>query len=238
MKLLLLIVVLILSPNAFAFSLGFICATDNNSADCTTGESQFSIEVSETDEHKALFTFLNSGSNESFISDIYFESNHIFEGSYLIDADDGLGGDSNVDFSFDAHPKNLPGWRNLEYPFQSSFGFSNDPGAANGIQIGESLGILFCLTNNITYKELIDDLYSGEIRIGIHGQGFVGGGSESFISNISTVPIPITFWLFGSGILALFGINHREKIDEYRQPIHATKNRRRYDKEILRYVFI
>ena len=203
-KIIIFIIGIIFSPQILAFTVGFGCISDNNSLDCGTGESQFFVEITEVSNDEILFTFLNSGPNESFISDIYFDSEYFLQVSSLIDADDGFGGDINVDFSVGAKPNNLPAGRSLSDPFVSLFGFSNDPGAANGIQVDESLGILFYLTNGLSYEGLINDLTNGAFRIGIHGQGFDGGGSESYVNTVTTVPIPLSFWLFGSGLVAFF----------------------------------
>lgn len=204
MKVIILIIGIFYSQQLLAFTVSFDCITNNNSLDCETGKTQFYVEITEAGNEELLFTFLNNGPNESFIADIYFESDYILDVSSLIDADDGIGGDINVDFSPSAIPNNLPAAKSLSDPFNSLFGFSNDPGAANGIHVGESLGILFYLTNDLTYEDLINDLINGTFKIGIHGQGFYGGGSESLTNTVTTVPIPLTIWLFGSGLLAFF----------------------------------
>lgn len=209
MRTIILLIALFTSPQLFAFTVGFNCITYNNSVDCNTGESQFYADITEADEDKILFTFQNNGSQESFIADIYFDSEYSLEVYSLIDADDGNGGDMNVDFSEGATPKNLPAAKSLDDPFVSSFGFQNDPGAANGIQINETLGILFLLTSDLSYEDLLTDLMNGSFKTGIHGQGFEDGGSESFTNTITTVPLPISFWLFGSGLLALLGLKSK-----------------------------
>lgn len=177
--------------------------------DCETGESQFLAEVSKTDGENVLFTFTNNGSNQSFISDIYFDYENTLEYLTLIDSDQGHTGDIGVDFSLGAKPNNLPAANSLDDPFVSFVGFSNDPGAANGIQTGESLGILFYLINDLSYEDLINEISNSEFKIGIHGQGFAGEGSESFTNSVTAVPLPITVWLFGSGLMVLLGTSKR-----------------------------
>jgi hypothetical protein len=128
----------------------------------------------------------------------------------LIDADDGVGGDPGVDFSQYAAPSNLPGANNESPPFETTAGFSadsDDPAVQlNGVNPGETLGILFDLQEGLAYANVIDDLASGDLRIGIHVQGFKGEGSESFVA----VPEPATIVLFGTGLIGLAGLGRKK----------------------------
>lgn len=78
---------------------------------------------------------------------------------------------------------------------------------------GESLGVLFDLLAGVTYADTLVAMVTGELRIGIHVQGFASGGSESFINPPleppATVPVPAAVWLFGSGLLCLAGFAQR-----------------------------
>ncbi len=213
MKRTLLILGLVFPPNVFAFTLTFDCITYNSGDDCAIGEAQFSVKSTKLDTDKVLFTFFNQGLNESFISNIYISDTSIIDSPYLVDADDGVGGDPNVDFLIGSNPANLPGSNSLSDPLISGIAFSNEHGASNGIHISESLEILFMLTSGSSYDDLLNSVTDGTFRIGIHSQGFYGGGSESFVSKISPVPIPFTVWFFLSALCALFGVGARNKVN-------------------------
>ena len=54
---------------------------------------------------------------------------------------------------------------------------------ANGVNPGDSLGILFDLQTGKTFSDVLADLATGALRIGIHVIAFDSGASESFIND-------------------------------------------------------
>jgi hypothetical protein len=86
---------------------------------------------------------------------------------------------------------------------------ADNPSPAKGINPGEWLGIFFALQSGQTYADVINDLATGELRVGLHVQAFSGGGSESFVN--TPVPLPAAIWLFGGGLLGLMGLIRRRK---------------------------
>jgi hypothetical protein len=63
------------------------------------------------------------------------------------------------------------------------------------------LGIVFDLQGGGTFADILAELTNGDLRIGLHVQGFTGGGSESFVNN--PIPEPTTALLFGLGLAGL-----------------------------------
>ena len=188
-----------------AVTLSFSCITGNVAGDCAIGEAQLSVDVTDAGPGQVLFTFSNSGPDASSIADVYFDDGTLL-GLASID-----NSDSGVAFSQGASPPNLPGANNASPPFVTTAGFladSNPPVQPNGVNPGEYLGITFDLQASGSFADVLAELANGDLRIGIHVQGYETGGSESFVNN--PVPVPAAVWLFGSGLLGLVGIARRK----------------------------
>jgi hypothetical protein len=70
---------------------------------------------------------------------------------------------------------------------------------------GETLTLYLSLLPGQSLGDVLSGLVDGTVRVGLHVQGFAGGGSVSVISDPqSVVPLPAAALLFGSG-LALLG---------------------------------
>jgi hypothetical protein len=205
----------------------------NNQTNAEIGMAQLKVDVSTvSNPNQVKFVFSNEGPYASSITDIYFEDGPLFGISYLIDADDGIGGvngDSGVDFTAgSASPPNLPSGNNATPAFQVTAGFlaDSDPAAQpNGVNPFETLAIVFDLKNGQNVFDVLDALRRqpgdelGSLRIGIHVQGFQNGGSESFINtppgppdeSTGIVPEPASLSLFGIGLVALYGYRRRKQ---------------------------
>lgn len=213
---------------ASAASFSFYNITGNNVADATAGEAQLSFTVSDCGGNCAYLTFMNSGPLAMSITDVYFEDNNnpgeISSISGLVDADDGVGGDAGVDFSLGAAPPNLPGGGGGVFTATAGLLADSDPPVQpNGVNPGEQLGVFLSLVSG-NYLSLISDLEGGDVRVGIHVQGFSGGGSESFINNrcpvnnpncfppVNQIPVPasLPLLLAGLGVTGFIARRKRE----------------------------
>ena len=196
-----------------AVTYGFDCITGNVAGDCSIGEAQLTVDVTDAGAGQVLFTFNNSGPADSSITDVYFDDGSMASISGIASIDNS---DPGVSFTQDGpapnqvSPPDLPGGNSITPVFNVTDGLSADsdaPTQPNGVNPGESLGVLVNLSG-VSYADLLSDIASADLRIGIHVQGYAGGGSESFVNN---VPVPAAVWLFGSGLLGLVGVARRKR---------------------------
>ena len=155
------------------------------------------VEVVEV-EGLASFTFYNESDISSSVAGIYFDSGDLFTTATI---NNGPG----TSFSQPASPLDLPSGNNLLPPFMTSndlsFG-SNPPPSTNGINpdSDEWVEITFAMTEDTTFENVIADLDSNFLRIGLHVISFPDGSSEAATTS---TPEPITLGLLGLGILMI-----------------------------------
>lgn len=208
--------------SANALTLGFGNISNNLAGDAAIGEAQLSVDVTDLGGGQVLFTFNNAGPEDSSITDAYFDDGTLLGIAALIDADEG-GGDAGVDFSQLASPPNLPSANSITPAFETTAGFSADsdpPAQPNGVNPGESLGIVFDLLAGVDFADTLAALEQGGgiggLRIGIHVQGFASGGSESFVNTPpdgdlppEAVPEPGVLSLVGFSLLGMLAVRRR-----------------------------
>ena len=106
-------------------------------------------------------------------------------------------------------PPNLPGGETVG--FDADFGIEsmgNNGYGINegGLQAGEWLTVNISQLSLDTFMMALD---AGNFTIGMHVRSFKGDGldfSESFVTDISPVPLPAAFWLFGTALIGLIGV--------------------------------
>lgn len=199
-----------LAPAANATTvLSFAAVTDNDPAAVATA-GQYSVAVSavEGNPNQVAFQFFNDGSSNATasITGIYFDDGTLLGIAQVING-------TGVVFSQGASPRDLPGGNQAAPPFEVTAGFAADsdsPTSPNGVNAGETVTIIFNLQSGGTIAEVLSELATGELRIGIHVQSLPPGddGSESFI-NTPLVPEPGLLAMAGIGALALLRTTRR-----------------------------
>lgn len=164
--------------------------------------NRLSLDVTQVGNNVAFKISNAAGGTTIFVGHIYFE----FLGANLFSSLTQTGQQGTVSFTGDATS-------NQNFPERNSIGFSTDAdadrngGAGNGINIGEYIILSAILNPNANIDSLLGN---GGLRIGLHIQGFAGGGSDSYVSGPpSSVPVPAAGWLFGSALIGLMGLRRR-----------------------------
>ncbi len=168
------------ATTASAVTYSFVGLTNNNVTNTQTGEAQFSVEVTSAGSSLVSFLFENSGPLLSSITQIYFEDG----------TPDILGGINNIisgagtDFVENTR-------RNLLLPgagggpnglMVEAFGAQpTSPVQPNGVNPGEFVEVIIDLVGGATIGDVYSQLNNGDLLVGFHAQGFVDGGSESFL---------------------------------------------------------
>lgn len=158
----------------------FTNITNNNAVNAAIGEAQLFVELFDPGPGQINFTFTNIGPAASSITDVYYDDGALLGIASIINTP------GFVEFSQWATPPDLPGGNLAVPPFTTTLGFSADsdpPVQPLGVNPGEFLGIIFNLQPGAVFADVVNNLASGALRIGIHVQGFANGGSESFVNN-------------------------------------------------------
>lgn len=155
-------------------------------ANVAIAEAQLRVVVSEAGANQVNFQFYNDGLLASSITDIYFDD------GTLLGIAEITSGDVGVSFSQLAKPRDLPAGNLVSFNTTADFSADSDPAVQpNGVNPGETIGILFDLLDGQTYDDTVAALFldptdDGSLRIGIHVQGLeYDDGSESLVNNAS-----------------------------------------------------
>ncbi|NOQ14583.1 MAG: PEP-CTERM sorting domain-containing protein [Methyloprofundus sp.] len=215
----------ILSGQVLFATLSFSNITGNNTGDADIGEAQMFVDIYDMGsglglaDNQVYFDFRNTGPEASSITQIFFDDGTLLGISELSES-------TGVSYIEDEVPirGGLPGGNTVSF----SADFNVDPSSPvqpNGINPGESLGILFDLINDKTLQDTLKALDPGitdpqsdqSLRIGFHVQGYDSEGSESFVNNpppiivVPAAPEPNALALLGLGIAIMSFTGMRNK---------------------------
>lgn len=191
------------APATFA-DITFYCVSDNDPDNAAAGERQLSATVSAAaGDHRVLFTFYNNRDGSlanplpMSITDVYFDDGTLLGIAEIINSE-------GVQFSQYAKPADLPSGSLATPPFTVTAGFSADsdsPVQPNGVNPGETLGIIFDLQSEQTFDDTWNALIDGSLRIGLKVQGYEDGDSESFVNNPVPAPGAVLLGVMGFGLI-------------------------------------
>lgn len=196
-----------------ASAFGFTCITNNSATDCAIGEAQLSGDFTTSPPAgvgQVLLTLTNAGPAASSIAQVYLDDgvNALFTGIASIVNSFG------VSFSVGGSPPDLPGGNTIG--FSADFlATADSPVAPNGVgpPPDGTLGIVLNLVNGKTLADVLAELASGDLRVGIHVQAFSSEGSESFVNGggggTNPIPEPTAALVFGLGALLVGSASRR-----------------------------
>ncbi len=154
---------------------------------------EFGADITETNGG-VRFEFYNNSTTPSSINKLYFENGPLDGIAYL---DPGTG----TAFELQASNTQFPGGNILTPAFYSAYTLDSGPlTRMNGIDPGEYTAVIFDLAADAGFEDVLEQLYEGTFRFGIH---VLGGGSST--SGVNMIPEPATLILLSIGSLLFLG---------------------------------
>jgi hypothetical protein len=178
-----------------ARAVGFDCITNNSAGDCSIAEAQLSVTLSSPGATQVRFDLVNAtGGAASAIAGIYFDD------SGLLASIASIVNGAGTSFAENGAPPGLPGGTEASPPFDEDFRLNaTPPPSSNGVDPGETVGVIFDLVTGMTVAQAQAAFASGALRVGVHVISFASGGSESLVN----VPEPSPMLLMGLGLVGL-----------------------------------
>ncbi len=182
-------------------SFGFAGLPGSDFVNMNIGEDQLVVTVAEFSPDLALFTISNEGLFPSSVTSIFFD-----EGATPVMT--GLEGttftDEGVFFTRATTPAELPGGEFLTPEFAATEDMALTAGSpTKGINPGESLTLTANLKPGVTTAQLLQEIGTGQLRIGLETQGFNNNKSATFVNLATPIPAPAAIVLgsLGAGLI-------------------------------------
>jgi hypothetical protein len=190
----------------------FTAITNNNLGAPEALEAQVKMEVrgtslsAETVTFRFYVDFDVKDAVAMSLTDVYFDDGTILGATLSVTESVG------VAFTPPAKPEDLPGGNSIDPKFETTKGFSavaDSPNVlANGVNAkGEYVDFTFALIDDQTVQDVLDDLASGVLRVGVHVQGIApaggseagitGGGPPHVVPGPTVVPLALSCAAFG-----------------------------------------
>lgn len=185
--------------------------TNKHAGNTSAGLDQLKLIVNSETTSTVRFQFYNQSSEASSITDIYFDDHldPLFADSINF-IDDGGG----TSFRENAKLSSLPGSGDMGWQ-TTERASSRRPKLANGVDPGETLGLVMLLTAGKSFNDVVSAIGSSMLRVGVQVKGFANGGKESFVnrsaSDVPIVPEPSSLLLGCSACLGLFMARKRRR---------------------------
>lgn len=209
-----------LAANAASFTFGFQNITGGDSTAGDAIVNQFSFSVTDAGAGKTQWEFMNSGSVNSFIGQIYLDWRGLSPAPITsIFSLNAAGTSTGVNFVEGSG--RLPQGQNVVTLLSSTLGFDNatgnrdanlvldaaSPGSGkSGVDKGETLAVIF---NSLSATTLKDMILADTLRVGLHVQGIAPtGGSDAYFDGSPippSKPVPVPGFVLGVMVAGAFG---------------------------------
>lgn len=192
-----------ISSNAMVYD--FVRITGNSAVDVA---DQLSLEVLDYGDNLAEFRIMNTGPLDSVICGIYFDDGTLLGIATVLNTP------PDVVFKPGGTPGHLPGGNLLDPAFETTaelLATAQSPRPWHGVGPGEYVSIVFSLQDGGSYADVLDEMQTGELRVGLHVQALPDGQSDSFV-HVPGVTVPdagATVYLLAASLSALSALYRR-----------------------------
>jgi len=183
-------------------SFGFMALPGTSVENGIIGNDQFAMAVAGLPPNQARFIISNTGRTPSSITGVLVDDGTI----RVVESLEGTEfSNEGVTLSRAAVVAGLPGGQFLTPVFVPASGLTVISGSeTKGINPGESVVITTNLPEGTMLEELLEEIRTGQLRVGLTAAGFPNGGTGSFVNLTSPLipaPAAIALGSLGAGLV-------------------------------------